>query len=213
MTVHETPEFGAVERRVVKLGGSLFSMPGLIDAFRDWLAAQSAAETLLIAGGGAPADAIRELNRLHNLSESAAHWLCIRAMHLQTEMLAAILPESDRVTSIQELRDQSPRARLATVDPYQFLREEDRQLSAEPLPESWNVTSDSIAARLAMLSRATELVLLKSVAPSHDTASKLAESNFVDRCFPRAAQGIMHLRVVNLRDAKFAQVVLRSSSE
>jgi aspartokinase-like uncharacterized kinase len=200
-----------VTRRVVKLGGSLLTMSDLAERFQAWLAAQPSAETLLIAGGGELADAVRETNRLRPLSDSVAHWLCIRAMQLQTEILAAALPESEIVGSIAELRDSSPKPRLAIVDPWRFVHDEDPRLSRAPLPESWDVTSDSIAARLAQLTAARELVLLKSAsAPSADL-QQLVAAGYVDRFFPRARIEVRQVRLVNLRDEGASDVIIRST--
>lgn len=195
-------------RRVVKLGGSLLTMPDLAERFRNWLAAQPTAETLLIAGGGELADAVRETNRLQPLSDSTAHWLCIRAMQLQTEMLATSLPEAELVKSIAELREACPRARLAVVDPWRFVHDEDRQYSTAPLPENWDVTSDSIAARLASLTEADELVLLKSALPIAQETRALAEAGYVDRYFPRATIGVPLVRMVNLRESPTREIVI-----
>ena len=66
------------------------------------------------------------------------------------------------------------------------------------LPASWDVTSDSIAARVAQVLKASELVLLKSVdAPSRD-ADELAKLAIVDKFFPEIA-GSIAWRIVNLR--------------
>jgi len=197
-----------ITRRVVKLGGSLLTMPDLAERFRAWLNVQPSAETLLIAGGGELADAVRETNRLRPLADSQAHWLCIRAMQLQTEMLAALLPEAEMLLSIAPLRDSLPQTRLAIVDPWRFVHEEDQRLSATPLPESWDVTSDSIAARLAQLTGADEVVLLKSASAPAADLQELGAAGFVDRFFMRAAIGVPQVRFVNLRDESARDVVI-----
>ena len=79
-----------------------------------------------------------------------------------------------------------------------------------PLPHSWDVTSDSIAARLAVLAGADELVLLKSGLPAGSlTLAQAAETGYVDRYFPVAAAGVPRVRCVNLRADGFPEAVLR----
>jgi 5-(aminomethyl)-3-furanmethanol phosphate kinase len=198
-----------VTRRVVKVGGSLLTMSDLAECFQAWLAVQPTAETLLIAGGGELADAVRETNRLQPLSDAKAHWLCIRAMQLQTEMLAASLSKSQIAPSIAELRSSCPQQRLAIVDPWRFVHEEDPKFSATPLPESWDVTSDSIAARLAQLTSADELVLLKSASAPAAVLPELVAAGYVDRYFSQAVVGIPQVRLVNLRDVRSRDVIIR----
>jgi aspartokinase-like uncharacterized kinase len=195
-----------VALRVVKLGGSLLGLPDLVPRLRSWLARQTPADTVLVVGGGALADAIRAAQCRHNFADSVGHWLCIRAMAIQAEMIAALLPEADRLIQVTAL--QPPAGRLWILDPWQFLREDERRLSSCPLPESWDVTSDSIAARLAEIVHADELVLLKSALPAHPTVAEMAEAGYVDRFFPQAAGAIAPLRFVNLRDSSCAQTII-----
>ena len=49
--------------RVVKIGGSLFQFPALVQNLRSWLASQPRALNVLLAGGGRFADAVRDLDQ------------------------------------------------------------------------------------------------------------------------------------------------------
>ena len=63
----------------------------------------------------------------------------------------------------------SPRMRLLVLDPWHFLREDEPRRSARPFPETWDVTSDSIAARLAELAgRRRAGAAQKRAAAGHD---------------------------------------------
>ncbi|MBI2824981.1 MAG: hypothetical protein HYX69_09885 [Planctomycetia bacterium] len=197
----------ALPRRVVKLGGSLLDVPGLAGRLRSWLARQEPAETLLIVGGGALADAIREADHHHGLPENVAHWLCIRAMAIQAELVRALLPEAVWLDSVAELAARPVGPRLAITDPWRFLREDEPRALGTRLPESWDVTSDSIAARLAEIVGAAELVLLKSALPSEKSIAELAAAGYVDRFFPQAAAGLECIRYVNFRDAHPPEVL------
>jgi aspartokinase-like uncharacterized kinase len=188
--------------RVVKLGGSLLDLADLVPRLRAWLAAQPACPTILVVGGGAMVDAIRHSSEAHELRDAAAHWQCIRAMGVQAETMIAALPEAELLIGVDAARrfdrklDGPP---LWILEPWHFLREDDRQGRLAPLPESWDVTSDSIAARVAELSGAEELVLLKSAPPPNGTLEELAAAGYVDRFFPQAARGPARVRFVNLR--------------
>lgn len=200
-----------IARRVVKLGGSLLGFEDLLPRLRGWLAAQPPAENLLIVGGGKAVDAVREADRLHHLDEAAAHWLCVRAMAVNAELMAALLPEARRCTSVADLRGRPPREQLLIVEPWRFVHDEEPRLAAAPLPPSWQVTSDSIAARLAAAAGADELVLLKSALPEMPyTIEAAARTGYVDAWFGRAAEPIERVRCVNLRDDTLASAILKA---
>lgn len=64
--------------RVVKLGGSLLWQPHLPGRFREWLAEQPPRANVLVVGGGAFVEGLRELDRTQNLHPSTVHWMAIR---------------------------------------------------------------------------------------------------------------------------------------
>jgi aspartokinase-like uncharacterized kinase len=190
--------------RVIKLGGSLFDGADLAARLRRWLSVQPPATSVLIAGGGSIVEQVRAFDRLHSLSPAAAHWLAIRAMSLTATLAAELLPEASLVSSLEELRSRMSSG-LLILEVERFLRED--QNGSSPLPCSWDVTSDSIAARVATVVGARELVLLKSALPAGPPSREAwARAGFVDGYFARASEG-MSLRCVNLRNPEFPQVV------
>lgn len=191
--------------RVVKLGGSLLDWPEMIASLRVWLARQPAAANILIVGGGEFVEKLRVIERAHPLLPEATHWLAIRAMSLSAAIVSEQFPEAKRASSLEQLRlNDEPAPQILDVE--RFLRE-DRD-TAHALPENWDVTSDSIAARVAQVLNACELVLLKSALPRGELSREsLARLGYVDAYFPRASKG-RNVRAINLRDAGFPQVVL-----
>ncbi len=151
---------------VVKLGGSLAPHAGeIIPALR------SASRPLLIVpGGGAFADAVRQ----SGADEVAAHWMACAAMDQYGWTLAA----RGIGTTTRIARPRFPCILL----PYCALRRYD------PLPHSWDVTSDTIAAWVAG-KLGGDLLVLKSV-DGIETAGKLltriekpVATDVVDPCF------------------------------
>lgn len=186
---------GAV--RVIKLGGSLLAWPEWPRALRAWLAAQPPASNLLIVGGGTRVDAVRQLDRTTNLPASEAHWLAIGAMSRSARQAAEQLPEARIVYRPQDVQS---RAWLQILDVQAFM-EADRG-GANPLPEDWRTTSDSIAARVASRICASELVLLKSAPPGEGAnLAELSAAGYVDPWFPIAAAGLA-VRLIGLRNEK-----------
>ena len=196
--------------RVIKVGGSLFSIDGLADVLCGWLATQPVAENVLIAGGGRWADAVREADRRHSLGEEAAHWLSIGAMGLTAQLLAALLPEARLVRRLEELAQPKQLAdgrRPVVFDAEHFLRHQEPSQPGTRLPPGWHVTSDSIAARVAVVLGARELVLLKSIAcPNKVSRAEAAARGYVDGFFPTASEGIGVVRWVNLRQTDYPEM-------
>ncbi|QEG35549.1 amino acid kinase family protein [Bythopirellula goksoeyrii] len=180
--------------RVVKVGGSLFELPELGKRITTWLKIQSPAYNLLVAGGGKLVDEIR----MQQLDERTAHWQCIEILEKTAISLASKLPGVSIVDLPPGFKESQPNC--ATVfSPSRWLREVEPNLPGTRLRESWEVTSDSIAARLTICFHRAELVLLKSAdAPCLDF-TKLAECRYVDRMFPEFAQELPVVRMVNLR--------------
>lgn len=190
--------------RVIKLGGSLLEWPELASRLRAWLAVQPPAANILIVGGGALVEKLRELDAVHALPVETSHWLAIRAMSITAAVVAGLMPEAKLVEAMEHL-DLSESSSLQILDAQHFLSQE--YGSAESLSASWDVTSDSIAARVAAVLQAHELVLLKSSLPTEsENLESLARSGYVDAYFPGAAKSLV-VRCVNLRSPDFAQVL------
>jgi aspartokinase-like uncharacterized kinase len=183
-------------------------MADVVALLRQWLAGQDAAVNVIVVGGGRLAEAIREYDKLHALGEFASHWLCIRAMSINAELVATLVPEVGLTSSLLDVCSHAASGPII-LDPWQFLRHEEPNLRADPLPASWHMTSDSIAARVAEILEAEELVLLKSALPPPPaTLAGAAAAGYVDRYFPIAAARLRRIRCVNLASADFANLVM-----
>jgi aspartokinase-like uncharacterized kinase len=90
--------------------------------------------------------------------------------------------------------------RIPILLPRIILDEEDR-LAQDPLPHSWAVTSDSIAARVAVRLGAEELLLLKSAPlPPGIDRTGAARLGLVDPAFTAVARPLGRVLYLNLRD-------------
>lgn len=178
--------------RIVKVGGSLLTWNELPNRLRDWLETQPAANTYLIAGGGPWAELLRQAAKRFELPEEQAHEMCVQAM----SVTASLLGEIAGCTCIRD-KHLLTEMTLASFDSQQWLSQNAE--TKQPLPRTWSVTSDSIAAQLAVDLAADELVLLKSADPPTQDLTSLAESGYVDEHFPIVAAKIPEVRFVNLR--------------
>lgn len=188
---------------MVKVGGSLFSLRHLSKALQQWLDENSDVGTVnvLIAGGGAFADAIRQADELHELGAETSHWLCVDLLSESAKLLAALMPTTTIVDRADTIRSfQGGMRRIDVVfDPARFMRDEEPRLGGFSLPRDWGTTSDSIAGRLAAFLRTDELVLMKSTDANVLDRSEAIAQGLVDPHFADATQSLRKVRWVNLR--------------
>jgi aspartokinase-like uncharacterized kinase len=192
---------------VIKVGGSLLDwpeLPGRLTSFLDDShrgAARLRERAVLLAGGGPFADLVRTMDQAHDLGNEKAHRLAISSLDLTAELLATLLPGSLVVHRPDDLGTGRNCGRVTILAPGRFLEELDDP-GPDPLPASWNVTSDSIAARLAIRLGARRLILLKSQAPATDISRvEAARTGLVDPMFPVIARPLETVELVCLRDA------------
>lgn len=189
--------------RVVKVGGSLLDMPGFPETLRDWLSVQANAAHVLVVGGGSLADEVRTLSRQFRMNQAAAHWACVDLLTATARIVASLVPSLTFVRRFEALQSAlrgaaAPCIVFAVAD---FLEHFEPLLAAPALPRDWTVTTDSIAARLAVALDAEELVLLKSTdLPREIGRQTAADRGLVDEFFPIASRGLANVRWVNLRD-------------
>jgi aspartokinase-like uncharacterized kinase len=188
---------------VVKVGGSLYTLPDLATRLRQWLTAEfnSGWDVLLVPGGGAMVDVLRDLDRRHGLGEEASHWLAVRALALNGHFLASLLPAACVVGGVSECQRIWEEKTIPILDVNEFARGDEQR--ADRLPHSWAVTSDALAARVAVVAGARSLVLLKSTSiPDGANWTEASRRGWVDEMFAqvlRQAPPELGVRAINLR--------------
>ena len=145
-------------RTVVKVGGALLGRSGALNIVVAILAqvAERGDQVLVVPGGGPFADEVRRIDTETGLSDDAAHWMAVLALDQYAELLASRIPGSRVVRSAGEAAAAIEAGALPILAPSNWLR------SADPLPHSWEVTSDSIAAWVAGRVGAERLILAKA---------------------------------------------------
>ncbi len=184
---------------VVKVGGSLFDWPELKPRLQQYLATLAGSNVILIPGGGKTADAIGDWDRLHRLGEERSHWLALHALSLNAQFLAQLLTATQVVEGLNAARSAWRRGGVTILDLFRFARGDESR--PDHLPHSWAVTSDSLAARVAIVAEAGKLVLLKSAALPAGDWPAAAAAGYVDMHFPMAvANAAFAVEAVNLRE-------------
>jgi len=128
-----------VKIRVIKLGGSLIEHGrAIIRNLRDYAVANNL-RLVIVPGGGPFAMAVRAL--ADKLSDEAAHWMAVLAMHQYGLFLANGNAEFPLIETLDDIIDSD--GGVSILLPYKILKDDDR------LPHTWDVTSDTIAAFIA----------------------------------------------------------------
>jgi len=180
---------------VVKVGGSLYDLPDLGPRLRCWLESQDTDSVLLVPGGGALAEAMRELDSTHGLGEETAHWLALRALTVNAHFVATLVPGALVIGHPDEWQRDS----IAILDCHAFAVADEGRAGA--LPHSWAVTSDSIAARVARVAGIRRLVLLKSITiPREIDWNEAARRGWVDDYFATSVSDEFEIQVLNVRE-------------
>jgi aspartokinase-like uncharacterized kinase len=157
-----------VNEVVVKVGGGLLSADGLQGLRRgcaDVVELARDRPVLVVPGGGPFADVVRALDAQVGLGDDVAHRLALQAMDQLGAVLAPMLPGAQLLRKLV-----APRSLGLLVAAPAFAGRPD-------VPQSWDVTSDSLAVLAAGAIGAKEVILLKPV----DGAA-------VDRYFPEAVR-------------------------
>ena len=139
---------------VVKVGGGLLRDEGLEGLRRACTEATEIAAhrpVLVVPGGGPFADAVRAVDEQVGLDDATAHALALRAMDQLGVLLRRLLAAAELLAELV-----APRGLALLQAAPAFAGRPD-------VPESWTVTSDSLAVLAAAAIGADEAVLLKSV--------------------------------------------------
>jgi aspartokinase-like uncharacterized kinase len=163
---------------IVKLGGSHANGPNI----KDWLAAiaAEAGPIVIVPGGGPFADAVRSAQASMGYDDSAAHAMALMAMAQFGRALQSLNPALRMTASRSAISRALKDGKVPVWSPEAMAR-------AAALPETWALTSDSLAAWLAGALGADCLVLVKHgrfEAVAVDVYDLVARG-VVDPLFPR----------------------------
>ncbi len=132
---------------VVKIGGSLFPEYSIKLARK-----LVGHDVLIICGGGALANQIRDYHHEINLSPTAGHQTAIICMDILGMLLVDKVKNSEAVRSLDEAKIVLKQGNLPVLLPSMLLEDLD------PLEHSWRVTSDSISLYISQLLKAKLLI-------------------------------------------------------
>ncbi len=143
---------------VIKIGGSLAEDPEQLKALCSKLSefAKKYAITV-IPGGGRFTDVVRDSDKHFTLSSEISHRMAILGMDQFGLLLSQIIPNSYATYSLNEVIQFSEIGVIPIFLPSRLMFEED------PLANSWDVTSDSIAVYIASRLQVAKVLLVTDV--------------------------------------------------
>jgi aspartokinase-like uncharacterized kinase len=167
---------------VLKIGGSMLSQSDWPSKLNRWLQTQPAGLYFTIVGGGEAIEAMRDLDRVHSLDQTAMHWRCIDLLdatfEIATELLTRVYPNLKTVRTATNLGSiisnadapQQERAELVLVTVPSFYNIDSYESDPNTmlgrrnlLPQiGWQTTSDTLAMFLASVIHSNRCVLFKS---------------------------------------------------
>ena len=143
---------------VIKVGGSLAENPHVLKALGEELCLIAKTHSIVVVpGGGKFADAVRELDSKHALPASLSHKLAISAMDQYGMFLSHVVPDCCSCDSLKVAQKLAKEGAVPIFLPSNLLSQED------PFEPSWDVTSDSIAAYIAVKVNAAKAIFVSDV--------------------------------------------------
>jgi aspartokinase-like uncharacterized kinase len=147
-----------LDATIVKVGGSLALYPEKLRALCAKLSEISKKHRLIVVpGGGEFADVVRDLDKRFNLSCETSHRMAILGMDQYGFLLSELIHNSSIVNQLENLQKVLDSPKLPVFLPSNLL------LSEDPLENSWDVTSDSIAVYIAGRLQVRKVLLVTDV--------------------------------------------------
>ncbi|MGZ8152744.1 MAG: amino acid kinase family protein [Methylovulum sp.] len=168
---------------IVKLGGSLSESDMLINCLDSIEKNYQGRSVVIVPGGGAFADQVRLAQQHWRFDDSIAHAMALLAMQQMALLLKGLKQAFAIAGSVAEIHEQIDRQKTVIWSPDVL------ELDNAGIQPTWDITSDSLAAWLAGVLSASELVLVKSAAiDSALSLYQLTEQGIVDRAFCNFAE-------------------------
>jgi hypothetical protein len=169
---------------VVKIGGGLLSQSCFLDTVLAAIRAAARQHRIVIVPGGGPfADTVRGLDKQVKLSDDAAHWMAVLGMDQYAHVIASRLDGASIVETPLDIITALEGGKVPVLAPSRWLR------TADPLPHSWEVTSDSIAAWVSGEVGANRLVLVKP--PGVKDGNRNSVDEYFERTLPSGVEAVI----------------------
>jgi len=164
---------------VLKLGGSLLSSP-VLSQYLQLAIQKGQGQLVIVPGGGVFADQVRLTQTQWQYDDKIAHYMAILAMQQMALLFQGLCADLVLINQVSGIRPALQQQQVVVWSPLAI------ELDAAGIPASWDVTSDSMAAWLAIQLSAIRLILVKSAKiPVNATLEQLATLGVIDKAFTR----------------------------
>ena len=177
--------------RVIKLGGSLESAKTLLHCLNRIEQQYRNQKVVIVTGGGVFAEQVRIAQQHWQFNDECAHAMALLAMQQMARLVKGLKVDVELAHSVRAI--QQSQSHIIVWSP------DIDELNNAGIPATWDITSDSLAAWLANVLSADELLVIKS-AVIDDTLSlaQLAERGIIDKAFCECvANSVFTVRVIN----------------
>jgi aspartokinase-like uncharacterized kinase len=163
---------------IVKLGGSLSQSDTLVNCLNRVEQNYPDRAVVIVPGGGAFADQVRLAQHHWQFDDRTAHRMAILAMQQMALLIKGLKSDFSIACSVTDIWKQLHQQKIVIWSPDII------ELDNAAIQASWDITSDSLAAWLAMTLSARELILVKSAMIDENfSIQQLAKQNIVDKAF------------------------------
>ncbi len=136
---------------------------------------------MIVPGGGDFADQVRLAQQQWQFNDVIAHEMAILAMQQMALVFKGLQPDFIVANTVAEIKQQLSSCQSVPV----LWSPNINELNQAGVAASWEITSDSLAAWLAMQLGAAELILLKAAAVSSNNLAQLSQQGIIDSGFGR----------------------------
>jgi len=161
--------------KVIKLGGSLCYSRQLNTCLKT--ISHLKTNVVIVPGGGVFADQVRMAQHDWQFDDATAHAMALLAMQQMAWLFKSLQDDFMIAQSLNDIRKQIEENTVIWAPNL-------AELDSAGVQSSWDITSDSLAAWLAVNLEASELILVKSARINADLNFKqLAEQGIIDQGF------------------------------
>jgi len=188
---------------VIKIGGSLAEDPERLRALCAKLSEFAKKYAIVVVpGGGRFADVVRDFDKRFTLSGEIAHRMAVLGMDQFGLLLSQIIPNSCATYLLSDAKQLSEIGVVPIFLPSRLMFREDA------LENSWDVTSDSIAAYVASRLRAAKVILVTDVDGIFtEDPKKHADATLIERL---SAEELLKLKQRTSVDRYLPKLLLES---
>ncbi len=141
---------------IVKIGGYYIYNKELAEKIVD-LAEEYKFIPIFVCGGGIFANSVREAYIAHSFSSKTAHYAAIKAMEISALIFSENIVNGVLTDSLDDIFIYSVEGKYPIILPYKIV------LRTNILPETWEITGDSVASLIAVLLGVKNVVFVKKV--------------------------------------------------